>query len=138
MLRPMLLAKIHRATVTAADLHYVGSITVDADLLDAADLLPGQQVDVVDVTNGARLTTYLIAGERGRGTVGINGAAAHHIQLGDVVIIIGYGMLEDAEARTRAPRVVFVDADNRIVQLGTDPGDVPLGFGLMPSGVGRS
>jgi len=138
MLRPMLLAKIHRATVTAADLHYVGSITVDADLLDAADLLPGQQVDVVDVTNGARLTTYLIAGERGRGTVGINGAAAHHIQLGDVVIIIGYGMLEDAEARTRAPRVVFVDADNRIVQLGTDPGDVPLGFGLMPSGIGRS
>ena len=138
MLRPMLLAKIHRATVTAADLHYVGSITVDADLLDAADLLPGQQVDVVDVTNGARLTTYLIAGERGRGTVGINGAAAHHIQLGDVVIIIGYGMLEDAEARTRAARVVFVDADNRIVQLGTDPGDVPLGFGLMPSGVGRS
>ena len=138
MLRPMLLGKIHRATVTAADLHYVGSITVDADLLDAADLLPGQQVDVVDVTNGARLTTYLIAGERGRGTVGINGAAAHHIQLGDVVIIIGYGMLEDAEARTRAPRVVFVDADNRIVQLGTDPGDVPLGFGLMPSGIGRS
>ena len=138
MLRPMLLAKIHRATVTAADLHYVGSITVDADLLDAADLLPGQQVDVVDVTNGARLTTYLIAGERGRGTVGINGAAAHHIQPGDVVIIIGYGMLEDAEARTRAPRVVFVDADNRIVQLGTDPGDVPLGFGLMPSGIGRS
>jgi aspartate 1-decarboxylase len=134
----MLLGKIHRATVTAADLHYVGSITVDADLLDAADLLPGQQVDVVDVTNGARLTTYLIAGERGRGTVGINGAAAHHIQPGDVVIIIGYGMLEDAEARTRAPRVVFVDADNRIVQLGTDPGDVPLGFGLMPSGIGRS
>ena len=138
MLRPMLLGKIHRATVTAADLHYVGSITIDADLLDAADLLPGQQVDVVDVTNGARLTTYLIAGERGRGTVVINGAAAHHIHPGDVVIIIGYGMLEDAEARTRAPRVVFVDADNRIVQLGTDPGDVPLGFGLMPSGIGRS
>ena len=138
MLRPMLLGKIHRATVTAADLHYVGSITIDADLLDAADLLPGQQVDVVDVTNGARLTTYVIAGERGRGTVGINGAAAHHIYPGDVVIIIGYGMLEDVEARTRAARVVFVDADNRIVQLGTDPGDVPLGFGLMPSGIGRS
>jgi aspartate 1-decarboxylase len=138
MLRPMLLGKIHRATVTAADLHYVGSITIDADLLDAADLLPGQQVDVVDVTNGARLTTYLIAGERARGTVGINGAAAHHIHPGDVVIIIGYGMLEDAEARIRAPRVVFVDAGNHIVQLGTDPGDVPLGFGLIPSGVGRS
>ena len=138
MLRPMLTGKIHRATVTAADLDYVGSITIDADLLDAADLLPGQQVDVVDVTNGARLTTYVIAGERGRGGVGINGAAAHLVHPGDVVIIIGYGMLTDAEARTHRAHVVFVDADNRIVQLGADPGDVPLGFGLMPSGIGRS
>ena len=138
MLRPMLLGKIHRATVTAADLHYVGSITIDADLLDAADLLPGQQVDVVDVTNGARLTTYAIAGVRGGGGVGINGAAAHLVHPGDVVIIIGYGMLTDAEARVNKSHVVFVDADNRIVQLGTDPGDVPLGFGLMPSGIGRS
>ena len=138
MLRPMLIGKIHRATVTQANLDYVGSITIDADLLDAADVLPGQQVDVVDVTNGARLTTYAIAGERGRGGVGINGAAAHLIHPGDVVIIIGYGMLTDAEARTRPAHVVFVDADNRIVQLGADPGDVPLGFGLMPSGVGRS
>jgi aspartate 1-decarboxylase len=138
MLRPMLIGKIHRATVTQADLDYVGSITIDADLLDAADLLPGQQVDVVDVTNGARLTTYAIAGERGRGTVGINGAAAHLIHPGDVIIIIGYGMLTDAEARSRDAHVVFVDADNRIVQLGADPGDVPLGFGLMPSGIGRS
>lgn len=138
MLRPMLLGKIHRATVTAADLHYVGSITIDADLIDAADLLSGQQVDVVDVTNGARLTTYVIAGERGSGVVAINGAAAHHIHPGDIVIVIGYGMLADAEAREHEPRVVFVDARNRIVQLGTDPGDVPLGFGLIPSGVGRS
>ena len=138
MLRPMLIGKIHRATVTEANLDYVGSITIDADLLDAADVLPGQQVDVVDVTNGARLTTYAIAGERGRGGVGINGAAAHLIHPGDVVIIIGYGMLTDAEARTRPAQVVFVDADNRIVQLGVDPGDVPLGFGLMPSGIGRS
>jgi aspartate 1-decarboxylase len=138
MLRTMMKSKIHRATVTQADLHYVGSITVDADLLDAADLVPGQQVDVVDVTNGARLTTYAIAGERGRGTVGINGAAAHLIHPGDVIIIIGYGMLTDAEARSRDAHVVFVDADNRIVQLGADPGDVPLGFGLMPSGIGRS
>jgi aspartate 1-decarboxylase len=134
----MLIGKIHRATVTQANLDYVGSITIDADLLDAADVLPGQQVDVVDVTNGARLTTYAIAGERGRGGVGINGAAAHLIHPGDVVIIIGYGMLTDAEARTRPAHVVFVDADNRIVQLGADPGDVPLGFGLMPSGIGRS
>lgn len=138
MLRPMLIGKIHRATVTQADLNYVGSITIDADLLDAADLLPGQQVDVVDVTNGARLTTYVIAGERGRGGIGINGAAAHLVHPGDVIIIIGYGMLTDAEARTRAAHVVFVDADNRIVQLGSDPGDVPLGFGLLPSGVGLS
>ena len=138
MLRPMLIGKIHRATVTEANLDYVGSITIDADLLDAADVLPGQQVDVVDVTNGARLTTYAIAGERGGGGVGINGAAAHLIHPGDVVIIIGYGMLTDAEARTRPAQVVFVDADNRIVQLGNDPGDVPLGFGLMPSGIGRS
>jgi len=134
----MLIGKIHRATVTEANLDYVGSITIDADLLDAADVLPGQQVDVVDVTNGARLTTYAISGERGRGGVGINGAAAHLIHPGDVVIIIGYGMLTDAEARTRPAQVVFVDADNRIVQLGNDPGDVPLGFGLMPSGIGRS
>ncbi len=138
MLRPMLIGKIHRATVTAADLNYVGSITIDADLLDAADLLPGQQVDVVDVTNGARLTTYVIAGDRGRGGVSINGAAAHLVHPGDVVIVIGYGMLTDAEARSRAAHVVFVDAENRIVQLGTDAGDVPLGFGLMPSGIGRS
>jgi len=138
MLRPMLIGKIHRATVTAADLNYVGSITIDADLLDAADILPGQQVDVVDVTNGARLTTYAIAGVRGGGGVGINGAAAHLVHPGDVVIIIGYGMLTDAEARVNKSHVVFVDADNRIVQLGTDPGDVPLGFGLMPSGIGRS
>jgi len=134
----MLIGKIHRATVTAADLNYVGSITIDADLLDAADILPGQQVDVVDVTNGARLTTYAIAGVRGGGGVGINGAAAHLVHPGDVVIIIGYGMLTDAEARANKSHVVFVDADNRIVQLGTDPGDVPLGFGLMPSGIGRS
>ncbi|MET0864137.1 MAG: aspartate 1-decarboxylase [Nakamurella sp.] len=138
MLRPMLIGKIHRATVTEANLDYVGSITIDADLLDAADLLPGQQVDVVDVTNGARLTTYLIAGERGRGGVGINGAAAHLVHPGDLVIIIGYGMLTDAEARSRAANVVFVNAENRIVQLGADPGDVPLGFGLIPSGIGRS
>jgi len=138
MLRPMLIGKIHRATVTEANLNYVGSITIDSDLLDAADLLPGQQVDIVDVTNGARLTTYVIAGERGGGGIGINGAAAHLVHPGDVIIIIGYGMLTDAEARTRAAHVVFVDADNQIVQLGSDPGDVPAGFGLLPSGIGLS
>ena len=138
MLRPMLIGKIHRATVTEADLNYVGSITIDADLLDAADLRPGQPVDVVDVTNGARLTTYVIAGERGRGGVGINGAAAHLVHPGDVIIIIGYGLLSDAEARARSAHVVFVDAGNRIAALGADPGDVPLGFGLVPSGIWSS
>lgn len=137
MLRPMLVGKIHRATVTAADLHYVGSITLDSDLMEAADLLPGQQVDVVDVTNGARLSTYVIAGDRGSGIVSINGAAAHLIHPGDIVIVIGYGLLTDSEARTRTPSVVFVGADNRIVSTGSDPGDVPAGFGLLPSGIGR-
>ena len=135
MLRPMLLGKIHRATVTEADLHYVGSLTLDADLLDAAELLPGQQVDVVDVTNGARLTTYVIEGERGSGVVCVNGAAAHLVHPGDVVIVIAYGLLDDAEARERAPQVVFVDAENRIVQRGSDPADVPEGHGLRTSGV---
>lgn len=135
MLRPMLLGKIHRATVTDANLHYVGSVTLDADLMDAAALLPGQQVDIVDVTNGARLTTYAIAGERGTGVVCVNGAAAHLVHAGDVVIIIAYGLLDDAEARERRPDVVFVDADNRIVDVGGDPADVPDGYELITSGV---
>ncbi|NCD15732.1 MAG: aspartate 1-decarboxylase [Actinobacteria bacterium] len=125
MQRPMMIAKIHRATITDADLHYVGSITVDEDLLDAADLLPGQQVDVVDVTNGARLTTYVIPGERGSGELCINGAAAHLIHRGDIVILIGYGMMDDAEARTYSPRVVFVDENNTPVDISDEPGRVP-------------
>ncbi|MFB7799969.1 aspartate 1-decarboxylase [Isoptericola nanjingensis] len=131
----MMIGKIHRATVTQADLHYVGSITIDADLLDAADLYPGQQVDVVDVTNGARLTTYVIPGERGGRQVSINGAAAHLVHPGDTVIVIAYGMLSDADARTYSPAVVFVDPENRIVELDDDPGQVPDGFGLESSGV---
>jgi len=137
--RTMMTGKIHRATVTQADLHYVGSITVDADLLAAADLLPGQQVDVVDVTNGNRLTTYAIAGEAGSGQVCINGAAAHLVHPGDVVILIAYGLMSDAEARTYVPHVVLVDAQNRIVDLSEDPGQVPDEWtaqaGLSPSGV---
>ncbi|GAA4841784.1 hypothetical protein GCM10023221_19590 [Luteimicrobium xylanilyticum] len=133
--RPMMIAKIHRATVTQADLHYVGSLTVDSDLLDAADLLPGQQVDVVDVANGHRLTTYVIPGERGSGEMCINGAAAHLIKPGDLVIVIAYGTLADDEARTFVPNVVFVDEHNTIVEISDDPGQVPGGYGLEPSGV---
>ena len=138
-LRPMMTGKIHRATVTAADLDYVGSITLDADLLDAADLLAGQQVDVVDVTNGARLTTYAIAGERGSGVVCINGAAAHLVHTGDVVIVIAYELLPDAEARTYSPQVVHVDVDNRILDVGHDPGAAPEGLltAALPWGSGR-
>ncbi|MEZ0446744.1 aspartate 1-decarboxylase [Cellulomonas sp. ICMP 17802] len=134
--RTMMTGKIHRATVTQADLHYVGSITVDQDLLVAADILPGQQVDVVDVTTGARLTTYAIAGEPGSGQVCVNGAAAHLVHPGDVVILIAYGQLPDAEARTYEPRVVLVDGANRVADVGGDPGRVPDGWpGLVPSGI---
>ncbi|MER5479463.1 aspartate 1-decarboxylase [Streptomyces sp. NPDC002734] len=120
MLRTMFKSKIHRATVTQADLHYVGSVTVDADLLDAADLLPGELVHIVDITNGARLETYTIEGERGSGVIGINGAAAHLVQPGDLVILISYAQVDDAEARSMKPRVVHVDEANRIVALGSD------------------
>ena len=113
-------SKIHRATVTQADLDYVGSITLDAALMDAADLLEGEQVAIVDVTNGARIETYVIRGPRGSGIVGINGAAAHLVHPGDLVIIISYGVFEDAEARALEPRVVHVDAQNRIVKNGND------------------
>ena len=123
MLRTMLKSKIHRATVTDADLHYVGSVTVDADLMEAADLLPGEQVTIVDVTNGARLETYVITGPAGSGVIGINGAAAHLVHPGDLVILIAYGQMEDEEARTFTPTVVHVDADNRIVELGHDPAE---------------
>jgi len=113
-------SKIHRASVTQADLDYVGSITLDAALMDAADLLEGEQVAIVDVTNGARIETYVIRGPRGCGIVGINGAAAHLVHPGDLVIIISYGVFEDAEARALEPRVVHVDAQNRIVKNGND------------------
>ncbi|GAB3989791.1 aspartate 1-decarboxylase [Nocardioides marmoraquaticus] len=134
MLRTMMTSKIHRATVTQADLHYVGSVTVDADLLDAADLLEGEQVHVVDITNGARLVTYTIAGERGSGVIGINGAAAHLVHPGDLVILIGYGQVTDAEARELRPHVVHVDAGNRVVALGDDPAEVVAGAGELVSG----
>ncbi len=131
MLRTMMKSKIHRATVTQADLHYVGSVTVDEDLLDAADLLPGELVHIVDITNGARLETYTIAGERGSGVIGINGAAARLVQPGDLVILIAYGQMETAEAREYQPSVVFVDAQNKVVDLGSDPAAAPADSGLV-------
>jgi aspartate 1-decarboxylase len=123
MFRTMFKSKIHRATVTQADLHYVGSLTIDQDLMDAADLLPGEQVQVVDIHNGARLETYVIAGPRGTGVIGVNGAAARLVHQGDLVIIISYAAVSDAEARELRPRVVHVDRSNKIISLGIDPAE---------------
>jgi aspartate 1-decarboxylase len=123
MLRTMMKSKIHRATVTQADLHYVGSVTIDEDLLEASDLLPGELVHIVDITNGARLETYTIAGERGSGVIGINGAAAHLVHPGDLVIIIGYGQMSTEEAKELRPHVVFVDKDNKVMATGFDPAE---------------
>jgi aspartate 1-decarboxylase len=134
MLRTMMKSKIHRATVTQADLHYVGSVTVDQDLMESADLLEGEQVAIVDITNGARLETYVIPGERGSGVIGINGAAAHLVHPGDLVILISYAQMDEVELRSYAPRVVFVDPDNRIAEVGDDPAHAPEGSRLR-SGV---
>jgi len=121
--RTMFKSKLHRATVTQADLHYVGSLTIDQDLMDAADLLPGEQVQIVDIDNGARLETYVIAGPRGTGVIGVNGAAARLVHRGDLVIIISYAALGEAEARDFRPRVVHVDRSNKIISLGDDPAE---------------
>ncbi len=117
MKRTMLGGKIHRAVVTEANVEYEGSVTIDADLLDAAGILPGEAVHIWDVTNAARLTTYTIAGPRGSGAVCVNGAAAHLVSEGDLVIIASFVELDDAEARTWIPSAVFVDADNRISEV---------------------
>ncbi len=123
MMRIMMKSKIHRATVTQADLHYVGSVAIDADLLDAADLLEGEQVAIVDITNGARIETYVIPAPRGSGVIGINGAAAHLVHPGDLVIIMNYALLDDAEARMLEPRIIHLDDHNRVVKVGNDPAE---------------
>ncbi|QXJ26124.1 aspartate 1-decarboxylase [Actinomadura graeca] len=123
MQRTLMNGKIHRATVTQADLHYVGSLTIDAGLMEAADIVEGEQVHVVDITNGARLVTYAITGERGSGVIGVNGAAAHQVRPGDLVIIITYASLDEEERRGHRPRVVHVDGGNRVVALGSDPAE---------------
>ncbi len=133
MQRTMLKSKIHRATVTDCDLHYVGSITIDADLLEAADILEHEQVHVVDVDNGARFETYTIAGERGSGTMQVNGAAARLVHSGDTIIVISYAQYDAADLREYEPRVVHVakgtnailDVDREVATLLTASGKEP-------------
>lgn len=117
MLREMMKSKIHRATVTEANLHYVGSITIDQDLMDAVDLLPNEKVQVVNNNNGARLETYVIPGPRGSGVICLNGAAARLVQPGDTVIIIAYAWMNEEEARSHVPKVAIIGENNRIVEL---------------------
>jgi len=116
MQRRLMKSKIHRATITSADLHYEGSLTVDEDLLDAADLVEFEEIQVVNVNNGARFTTYLIPGPRGSGVIQLNGAAARLGSPGDLVILISYGEYTDQEASHHSPRVVFVDDRNRMIR----------------------
>ena len=117
MRRTMLKSKIHRATITGSDLNYVGSITVDADLLDAADILPHEQVHVVDVNNGARFETYTIAGPRGTGVMQVNGAAARLVHAGDTIIVISYADYSREDLESYEPTVVHVDGDNSIIRI---------------------
>ena len=116
MIYTMMHGKIHRATVTESNLNYVGSITIDADLLDAAGILPGEKVQIVNNNNGARLETYTIKGKRGSGEICLNGAAARCALQGDIVIIIAYAQIDEAEAKALEPKVVLVDGNNKIVK----------------------
>ncbi len=120
MQRTMLKSKIHRATVTDCDLHYVGSITIDPELLEAADILEFEQVAVVDVDNGARFETYTIAGERGSGAMMVNGAAARLVHRGDTIIVISYASYDGTEIAGYEPRVVHVDASNAVIDVNDD------------------
>lgn len=117
MFRTMMKSKIHRARVTAADLNYVGSITIDRSLMEAADILPNEKVQIVNNNNGARFETYVIEGDKDSGVICLNGAAARLVQPGDVIIIISYAVMSDEAARTHRPVVVFVDEDNRIARI---------------------
>ena len=115
MLIEMLKAKIHRATVTGADLNYIGSLTLDENLMDAAGLLEYEKIQVLDITNGNRIETYVICGERGSGEICVNGAAAHLIHAGDLVIIVSYCSLNDSEIQNHKPTIVYVDGENHII-----------------------
>jgi aspartate 1-decarboxylase len=137
MQRVMLKSKIHRATITDCDLHYVGSITIDPDLMEAADILEHEQVHVLDIDNGARFETYAIPGEPGSGVIQINGAAARLVQRGDTVIVLSYAHYDQAELERRQPRVVHVEANtNRIItvddQVATLLTEQPLAAGSLP------
>ncbi len=117
-MRTMLKSKIHRATVTDANLHYEGSVTIDPILMEAADLLPFGQVHLLDIDNGARLTTYVIEGERGSGQMCVNGAAAHMIHRGDTIIAISYMTVSEDEAQRHDPKLIYVDQENNIIRTG--------------------
>lgn len=117
MFRMMMAGKLHRATVTEADLNYVGSITIDSALLDAAGMYPNEKVHVVNNNNGARFETYIIAGERGSGVICVNGAAARLVQKGDIVIILSYVYMSDEEARVHEPTVLIMDEKNQVEQI---------------------
>jgi len=117
MLRMMMNSKIHRATVTEADLNYVGSITIDEDILDAVGMLPNEKVHIVNNNNGARFETYIIAGERGSGVICVNGAAARLVQRGDIVIIISYVYVDNAEAKEHQPTVAIMGEGNTIIEM---------------------
>jgi len=126
MLRPFLRAKIHRARVTRSDLHYVGSITIDRDLLDAADLLPLEEVDVYNITRGTRFTTYCIPGAPGGGEIGVNGAAAHLAEIGDLIIVAAYCQLDREDIPHHKARVVLADDANRVAEVREQtPFDLP-------------
>jgi len=126
MQRHMLKSKIHRATVTGCELHYAGSVTIDAHLMESADLLPGEMVHVLDIDNGARFETYVIEGERGSGDMCLNGAAARLVQPGDRVIVVSYAVYDEEELAAHVPKVVHVDERNAIVRVDGDPSALPF------------
>jgi aspartate 1-decarboxylase len=130
MMRELMKSKIHRATVTDAHLDYVGSLTLDSDLMERVDLLPGEKVHVVNVNTGARFETYAIAGPAGSGTVCVNGAAARLVHTGDLVIVIAYGFYDEKEAKSHRPKVAFVDSRNRVVPEEKAPAPRPRAAAL--------
>lgn len=137
MCRTLLRSKIHRATVTQSNLHYVGSLTISSDLMKTAYLVADEKVDLVDINNGARLSTYVLEGPAGTGTIGINGAAARLVSPGDLVIIIAYGQVDERETDSVRSRIVFVDQNNAVIHVGDDSSLAPEGSTLISGGNGE-